>query len=107
MAGRMHNKNILGLESGPVVCFPDCGFVLQDLYSCVLDSTANKSVVLGLHSEPSSYVGVTRQTSVAVRVMSEPVKHTSSASRAVGAIPHTFIERWIYDEGEWWHSANL
>jgi len=45
--------------------------------------------------------------SVAVRVMSEPVKHTSSASQAVGAIPHTFIERWIYDEGEWWHSANL
>jgi hypothetical protein len=45
--------------------------------------------------------------SVAVRVMSEPVKHTSSASQAVGAIPHTFIERWIYDEGEWWYSANL
>jgi hypothetical protein len=45
--------------------------------------------------------------SVAVRVMSEPVKRTSSASQAVGAIPHTLIERWIYDEGEWWHSANL
>lgn len=45
--------------------------------------------------------------SVAVRVMSEPVKHTSEASRAAGALPHTFNERWVFDEGEWWHSANL
>jgi hypothetical protein len=45
--------------------------------------------------------------SVAVRVMSEPVKHTSSASKAIGATPYTFSERWIYAEGEWWHSANL
>jgi hypothetical protein len=45
--------------------------------------------------------------SVAVRVMSEPAKHTSSASQAVGAIPHTYMERWIYDKGKWWHSANL
>ncbi len=45
--------------------------------------------------------------SVAVRVMSEPVKHTSEASKALGALPHTFDERWIFDEGEWWHSANL
>ena len=45
--------------------------------------------------------------SVAVRVMSEPVKHTSEASKAAGAIPHTFNERWVFDEGQWWHSANL
>ena len=45
--------------------------------------------------------------SVAVRVMSEPVKYTSAASKAVGAMPYTFNERWIYVEGEWWHSANL
>ena len=45
--------------------------------------------------------------SVAVRVMSEPVKHTSEASKAVGALPHTFNERWLFAEGEWWHSANL
>ena len=45
--------------------------------------------------------------SVAVRVMSEPAKHTSAASKAAGALPHTFDERWIFDEGEWWHSANL
>jgi hypothetical protein len=39
--------------------------------------------------------------------MSEPVKYTSAASKAVGAMPYTFNERWIYVEGEWWHSANL
>jgi hypothetical protein len=45
--------------------------------------------------------------SVAVRVMSEPVKHTSEASKAVGALPHLFDERWIFDDGEWWYSANI
>lgn len=44
--------------------------------------------------------------SVAVRVMSKPVKFTSSASRAVGAVPVTFTEKWILIDGEWWYSAN-
>ncbi|GAB5452705.1 MAG: hypothetical protein Hals2KO_30330 [Halioglobus sp.] len=44
--------------------------------------------------------------SVAVRVMSEPTKQTSVASRAIGALPVTFHEQWILIDGEWWHSAN-
>ena len=44
--------------------------------------------------------------SVVVRVMSEPTKQTSSASVALGAIPTTLRERWIFAEGQWWFSAN-
>jgi hypothetical protein len=44
--------------------------------------------------------------SVAVRVMSKPVKQTSAASRAIGAIPATIREKWLYIDGEWWYSAN-
>jgi len=44
--------------------------------------------------------------SVAVRVMSKPVKFTSSASRAVGAVPVKFTEKWILIDGEWWYSAS-
>ncbi len=43
--------------------------------------------------------------SVAVRVMSKPTKLTSSASRAIGAVPVTIIEQWILIDGEWWYSA--
>lgn len=43
--------------------------------------------------------------SVAVRVMSEPTKQTSVASRALGAIPITIREKWFSVNGEWWHSA--
>ena len=57
--------------------------------------------------EVRNYDAVAAVASVAVRVMSEPVKHTSEASKAVGALPHLFDERWIFDDGEWWHSANL
>ena len=43
--------------------------------------------------------------SVAVRVMSEPTKQTSVASRALGAIPITIREKWFSVNGQWWHSA--
>jgi hypothetical protein len=43
---------------------------------------------------------------VVARVMSEPTKHTSSASLAIGAIPNNLRERWIFAEGQWWFSAN-
>jgi hypothetical protein len=43
--------------------------------------------------------------SVSVRVMSKPTKFTSSASRAVGAVPVTMIEQWILIDGQWWYSA--
>jgi hypothetical protein len=45
--------------------------------------------------------------SVAVRVMSKPTKFTSAASRAVGAVPVTFVEQWILIDGEWWYSARV
>jgi hypothetical protein len=45
--------------------------------------------------------------SVAARVMSKPVKQTSAASVAIGAVPTRFVEQWILVDGEWWYSANL
>jgi len=43
--------------------------------------------------------------SVAVRVMSKPAKQTSAASNALGAIPLTMHENWLYVDGQWWHGA--
>jgi hypothetical protein len=53
-----------------------------------------------------NYDGAAAVASVVVRVMSEPTKQTSSASVAIGAIPTTLRERWIFAEGRWWFSAN-
>ena len=44
--------------------------------------------------------------SVAVRVTSKPIKQTSAASMALGAIPYTFREKWLNIDGQWWYSAN-
>ena len=44
--------------------------------------------------------------SVAVGVMSQPTKQVSSASRALGPVPITIREKWIFADGEWWHSTN-
>jgi len=54
-----------------------------------------------------TYDGRAAVASVAARVMSKPVKHTSAASAAIGAVPSVFHERWVYVDGEWWFSANL
>ena len=43
--------------------------------------------------------------SVVVRVMSKPTKQTSVASIALGALPMNLTEKWIFVDGEWWHSA--
>jgi hypothetical protein len=53
-----------------------------------------------------NYDGDAAVASVVVRVMSEPTKQTSSASVALGAIPTTLRERWIFAEEQWWFSAN-
>jgi hypothetical protein len=45
--------------------------------------------------------------SVAARVMSEPVKHTSAASAAIGAVPSRRVERWVFVDDEWWFSTTL
>lgn len=44
--------------------------------------------------------------SVAVGVMSQSTKQVSAASRALGAVPITIREKWIFADGEWWHSTN-
>lgn len=44
--------------------------------------------------------------SVAAWVMTKPTKHTSTASKALGARPIIIREKWILIDGEWWHSAN-
>jgi hypothetical protein len=44
--------------------------------------------------------------SVAARVMTKPTKQTSTASRAIGAVPITIREQWILIDGQWWHSTN-
>jgi hypothetical protein len=56
--------------------------------------------------EVVNYDAVAAVASVAVRVMSEPTKQTSVASRAVGAVPVIFHEQWLKTDGEWWYSAN-
>src|SRR6056297_1342609 len=43
--------------------------------------------------------------SVAARVMSKPVKHTSAASAALGAVPTTQVEKWVFVDGQWWFSV--
>jgi len=45
--------------------------------------------------------------SVAIGVMSRPVKQTSAASVAIGTVPTRVVEQWILVDGEWWYSANL
>ena len=52
------------------------------------------------------YDGRAAVASVAARVMTKPTKHTSAASRAIGARPVTIREKWILIDGEWWHSVN-
>lgn len=44
--------------------------------------------------------------SVTVRVMSKPVKLTSEASTSLGALPVTINEKWVFVDGNWWHSAS-
>ena len=43
--------------------------------------------------------------SVAARVMSKPVKHTSAASAALGAVPRKQVEKWVFVDGQWWFSV--
>ena len=56
--------------------------------------------------EVVNYDAVAAVASVAVGVMSQSTKQVSSASRALGAVPITIREKWIFTDGEWWHSTN-
>ena len=44
--------------------------------------------------------------SVVVRVMSEPIKQTSSASSLIGATPERLREKWVFSQDQWWFSVN-
>jgi hypothetical protein len=37
--------------------------------------------------------------------MSRPLKPTSSASAAAGALPAAIKEKWILIDGQWWYSV--
>jgi len=45
--------------------------------------------------------------SVRVGVMSQSLKDTSSASRAIGVTPSTFDEAWLWNRGQWWYHESL
>lgn len=56
-------------------------------------------------AEVRAYDADAAVASVAARVMTEPTKHTTEASKALGAIPQTFNEQWMLIDGVWWYSA--
>jgi hypothetical protein len=53
-----------------------------------------------------NYDAAAAVASVAVGVMSRPVKQTSAASAAIGAVPVEFVEQWILRNKTWWYSVN-
>jgi hypothetical protein len=38
--------------------------------------------------------------------MSKPLKQTSTASQALGAVPVSVREKWMFIDGEWWFSVD-
>jgi hypothetical protein len=56
--------------------------------------------------EVVNYASQESVASVAVRVVSVPTKRTSVASRAIGAVPVTIHEQWLYINSEWWYSSS-
>jgi hypothetical protein len=53
-----------------------------------------------------NYDAAAAVASVAVGVMSRPVKQTSAASAAIGAVPVKSVEKWILRNKTWWYSVN-
>jgi hypothetical protein len=56
--------------------------------------------------EVVDYDAAAAVASVTARVMSKPLKQTSAASRAIGAVPVNIHEKWMLIDGEWWYSVN-
>jgi len=56
--------------------------------------------------EVVDYDAAAAVASVTARVMSKPLKQTSEASVAMGALPVTSREKWILIEGQWWYSSS-
>ena len=77
--------------------FPKDLYVLQFSYAVERELTG---------VEVLNYDAAAAVASVTARVMSKPVKLTSTASQAIGAVPVTVHEKWILIDGEWWYSAD-
>ncbi|MEM6579957.1 MAG: hypothetical protein AAF699_01720 [Pseudomonadota bacterium] len=77
--------------------FPKELYVLQFSYAVERELTGIEVV---------NYDAAAAVASVTVRVMSKPLKQTSTASQALGAIPVSFNERWMLIDGQWWYSAD-
>jgi hypothetical protein len=77
--------------------FPKNLYVLQFSYAVERELTA---------IEVTNYDAPAAVASVAARVMSKPLKQTSTASMALGAIPVTVNEKWVFVDGQWWFSAD-
>jgi len=77
--------------------FPKELYVLQFSYAVDRQLTA---------VEVLDYDAAAAVASVTARVMSKPLKQTSEASVAMGALPVTSREKWILIEGQWWYSSS-
>ena len=77
--------------------FPKELYVLQ--FSYAVDRRLTGVEVL-------DYDAAAAVASVTARVMSKPLKQTSEASVAAGALPLTSREKWMLIEGQWWYSSS-
>ena len=78
--------------------FPKDLYVLQFSYTVERELTGVEVV---------NYDAPAAVASVTARVMSKPLKQTSTASQTLGALPVTVHEKWILIDGEWWFSADV
>lgn len=77
--------------------FPKELYVLQ--FSYAVDRQLTGVEVL-------DYDAAAAVASVTARVMSKPLKQTSEASVAMGALPVTYREKWMLIDGQWWYSSS-
>ena len=78
--------------------FPKNLYVLQFSYTVERELTGVEVV---------NYDASAAVASVTARVMSKPLKQTSTASQTIGALPVTVHEKWMFIDGEWWFSADV
>ncbi|MEM1190630.1 MAG: hypothetical protein AAGI72_19005 [Pseudomonadota bacterium] len=74
----------------------------QEMYAAQFSSTLERRLT---SVEILNYDAAAAVASVAVGVMSRPVKQTSAASAAIQAKPVTVVEQWILRNNEWWFSV--
>ncbi|MEO1079810.1 MAG: hypothetical protein AAFY29_09660 [Pseudomonadota bacterium] len=74
----------------------------QEMYASQFSSTLERRLT---SVEILNYDAAAAVASVAVGVMSRPVKQTSAASAAIQAKPVIVVEQWILRNNEWWFSV--